>query len=152
MFRSSDGAGVSRLHLCGLTPTPGQNAVAKISLGAEQAVPWVYYPATLQAAASLHENGFRLWALEGGSQVVSIFDMIPEAARPDARVALVCGNEVSGVDPQVLDLCEQRVAIPMAGIKDSLNVAVAFGIAVYLLRWAGRFQPEGSQNLPRITG
>jgi 23S rRNA (guanosine2251-2'-O)-methyltransferase len=137
MFRTADGAGVSHLHLCGITPAPDHPKVAKTALGAEFSVPWTQYWDALEAADSLKQGGFELWALEGGPRSISIF----EAARDqppspsEKPLLLVVGNEVSGVDPGLLELCQQVVNIPMQGAKQSLNVAVAFGIAVYTLRY-----------------
>jgi tRNA G18 (ribose-2'-O)-methylase SpoU len=133
MFRTADGAGVSHLHLCGITPAPDHPKVAKTALGAEYSVPWTQYWDALEAAASLKQGGFELWALEGGPRAESIFEVTEEL--PDKPLLLVVGNEVSGVDPGLLALCERVVSIPMQGAKQSLNVAVAFGIAVYTLRY-----------------
>jgi 23S rRNA (guanosine2251-2'-O)-methyltransferase len=132
MFRTADGAGVTHLHLCGITPAPDHPKVAKTALGAEYSVPWTQYWDAIEAAASLKQGGFELWALEGGPRSEPIF----EAAKilPEKPLLLVVGNEVSGVDPGLLELCQRVVCIPMQGAKQSLNVAVAFGVAVYTLR------------------
>jgi tRNA G18 (ribose-2'-O)-methylase SpoU len=132
MFRTADGAGLARLHLCGVTPTPGNPKTAKTALGAERNVPWSYYPNAVVAAQNLVSHGLRLWALEGGPASTSIFDIGDISPAP---LALVVGNEVSGVDPQVLAMCDRVVFIPMQGFKRSLNVAIAFGVAVYTLRY-----------------
>jgi len=135
MFRSADGAGVSHMHLGGFTPTPDHPKFAKTALGAERSVAWTHHPDPANAAAALADSGSRLWALEGGPRSRDLFELMPEIGGPGApTVVLVLGHEVSGVDPRVLDHCEQVARIPMAGIKGSLNVSVAFGIAVYLLR------------------
>jgi tRNA G18 (ribose-2'-O)-methylase SpoU len=87
------------------------------------------------AAAKLRSRGKRLWALEGGSPTQSLFTAVADAGGPaDPAIVLVLGHEVSGIDPRVLEHCERRLTIPMGGIKGSLNVGVAFGIAVYVLR------------------
>jgi tRNA G18 (ribose-2'-O)-methylase SpoU len=87
-----------------------------------------------QAAQSLKDKGMRLWALEGGSTSVPLPGAIKDIAGDP--IVLVTGNEISGVDPGILDLCEKIIHIPMNGIKTSLNAAVAFGIAVYTLRFS----------------
>jgi len=133
MFRTADGAGVRHIHLCGITPTPHQPEVQKTALGAERSVPWTYYPNGLQAAAVLKESGCRLWALEGGPRSTTIFQR--ERNQSGSQILLVVGNEITGVDPGVLRLCECVFAIPMQGEKQSLNVAIAFGIAIYTLRY-----------------
>ena len=135
MFRSADGAGVTHMHLGGFTPTPEHPKFAKTALGAERSVAWTHHADPAAAAAALVEAGKRLWALEGGSRARDLFELVPEAGGPgSAPIVLVLGHEVSGVDPRVLERCEQVARIPMAGIKGSLNVSVAFGVASYLLR------------------
>lgn len=134
IFRTADGAGVRRLHLCGITPTPDHPKVAKTALGAEFAVPWTQHWDAVAAAASLKESGLRLWALEGGIHSQSLFEAAPDIG--STPILLVIGNEVSGVDPAVLALCQRTVFIPMEGVKRSLNVAIAFSIAVYFLRFS----------------
>lgn len=133
MLRTSDGAGVKRIHLCGVTSTPDNPKVAKTSLGAEKSLPWHFSPDGVAAVRSLQESGMRVWALEGGPRSVSLFDL--HADLHGAPILLVAGNELTGVDPGILDMCERVVCLPMQGIKGSLNVAVAFGIAVYFIRF-----------------
>jgi tRNA G18 (ribose-2'-O)-methylase SpoU len=132
MLRAADGAGVRRVHLCGVSATPDNPKVAKTALGAERSLPWQYSPDAVSLAGALKAAGMRLWALEGGAQAVSLFDLRAELAGPP--LVLAVGNEVTGVDPGVLALCDRIVSLPMGGIKGSLNVAVAFGIAVYFIR------------------
>jgi len=129
IFRSADGAGVSHLYLCGITPTPAHPKLAKTALGAEQTVPWTHYKNSLECVQLLAAAGYQLWALEAMATAVSIFT----APLPAAPLALVIGNEVAGVDPGLLAHCTQIVALPMYGAKRSLNVATAFGAAAVLL-------------------
>jgi tRNA G18 (ribose-2'-O)-methylase SpoU len=136
IFRTADGAGVGHLHLGGITPTPDHPKLAKTALGAELEVPWTHVTDAAAHAASLVQSGHRLWALEGGDASDSLFEARPSAGGEDAPIVLVLGHEVSGVDPRILRLCERVIHIPMLGIKDSLNVSVAFGVAVYWLRFA----------------
>ena len=76
-------------------------------------------------------------SLEGGSSSKNIFDSLPEILEADMPIALVVGNEVSGVDPEVVANSSMCIYIPMEGVKESLNVATAFGIAAYLIRYRG---------------
>ncbi|MEZ4734677.1 MAG: RNA methyltransferase [Caldilineaceae bacterium] len=133
IFRSADGAGFQRLYLCGITPTPENPKLAKTALGAEQGVAWRYHPNGVDTVADLRTQGFTLWALEEHPQAESIF----ATAFSSSPLVLVVGNEVTGVDPGILAQCDKIVAIPMTGIKRSLNVATAFGVAAVLLaqRW-----------------
>lgn len=132
MLRTADGAGLAHLHLCGITATPEHPRVAKTALGSETAVPWTAYPNALDAADALEAQGYRLWALESVPGAGSLFAV---ERLPDAPLVLVVGNELAGVDPALLARCERVLAIPMQGVKGSLNAAVAFGIAVYHLRF-----------------
>ncbi len=138
IFRSADGAGFSRLHLCGITPTPENPAVGKTALGAEKCLPWEYSTDGVALARRLLEQGCRLWALEQDERaeplpaVLGANRALSQSA--GGRLVLVVGNEVCGVDPGILALCERVVYIPMRGGKRSLNVAVAFGIAAFALR------------------
>ncbi|MCA9718746.1 MAG: hypothetical protein H6713_03595 [Myxococcales bacterium] len=136
MFRTADGVGVRHLHLGGFTPTPEHPRMAKTSLGAERAVPWTAHRDGVRAATELRARGLRLWALDGGPRSESLFDVVHETWTwgQDDALALVLGHEVSGVDPRIVDQCERVVQLPMLGVKGSLNVSVAFAVAVYTLR------------------
>lgn len=130
IFRSAEGAGLNHLYLCGITPTPENPKLAKTSLGAETVVGWSQHNNALDLAQQLLREGRRLWALDVDEEARSLFAVEP----PDSSVVLVVGNEVSGIDPELQALCERTVCIPMAGMKRSLNVAVAFGIAAFGLQ------------------
>jgi len=133
ILRSADGVGIRHVHLCGITPTPSNPKLAKTSLGAEHTVAWSYHRDGLAAAISLKEKGLRLWALEGGPRSESLFEIVGDLRGPP--IVLVVGSELSGVDPGILAQCERVLYLPMQGVKTTLNVAVAFGIAVYFLRY-----------------
>jgi tRNA G18 (ribose-2'-O)-methylase SpoU len=133
MLRTADGAGIRHMHLCGITPAPSHPKLAKTALGAERAVAWTHHKDGLAAAISLKKRGLRLWALEGGARSVSLFESISELH--GSPIVIVAGSEVSGVDPGILNECERVICLPMQGSKTTLNVAVAFGVAVYFLRF-----------------
>jgi tRNA G18 (ribose-2'-O)-methylase SpoU len=130
IFRTADGLGVQKLHLCGITPTPENPSVGKTALGADKTIPWTYSRNALAVAEKLKEEGVRLWALEQDVRAVPVSE---SWSATDERIVLIVGNEVTGVDPSLLDLCERIVYIPMQGQKRSLNVEVAFGVAVSAL-------------------
>jgi tRNA G18 (ribose-2'-O)-methylase SpoU len=132
IFRSADGVQVHHLYLCGITPTPHHAKVAKTALGAEQTVPWSYHKNSVDLAHDLRASEYRLWALEDSAQAEPFFTA-PKLVG-SSSIVLVAGNEVTGVDPALLALCDRVLAIPMWGAKRSLNVAIAFGIAVYGIR------------------
>jgi tRNA G18 (ribose-2'-O)-methylase SpoU len=134
IFRSADGAGFARLHLCGITPTPETAPLGKTALGAEKSLPWTYSRNALAQSRALLDQGLRLWALEQDRRAQPLQEC---ALHPgDPPVALVVGNEICGVDVEILDLCERVWYIPMQGAKRSHNVAVAFGIAAFVLQTA----------------
>jgi len=134
MFRTADGLGVSKLYLCGITPTPENKEVRKTALGAEETVRWEYSRNALETARQLKREGCQLWALEQDARAVAIekADFSADSGYLK-RMVLIVGNEVTGVDPALLDLCDRIVHIPMLGQKRSLNVEVAFGVAVHSL-------------------
>lgn len=136
IFRSADGAGLQRLHLCGITPTPENPKLAKTALGAEQAVDWHYQRNGVDAVAALRSQGFTIWALEEHPQAESLMTV----TLPQQPLVLVVGSEVTGVDPGILAHCDKIVAIPMYGVKRSLNVATAFGVAAVIL--SNRIHPQ----------
>jgi len=130
IFRTADGLGLSKLYLCGITPTPDNEAVRKTSLGAEESVAWEYSRNALELAKRLKVEGVKLIALEQDPRAAPITQLVIS----DSRFSiLVLGNEVTGVDPDLLDMCDQIVQIPMRGQKRSFNVEVAFAIAAYSL-------------------
>ncbi len=134
MFRAADGAGLHRLHLCGITPTPENPKVAKTALGAEKSIHWSYGRNSIFAAQELKCRGFKVLSLEASPQAQSIFELDPSLI--EGPILLVVGNEINGVDPDLLVISDQVVWIPMQGQKESLNVALAFGVAAYTLRFS----------------
>jgi len=129
MFRTADGLGIRRMHLAGITATPENGHLLKTALGAEFHVAWDYHADGVAAAHSLLRQGLRLWALEQEAGA----EPLDRIRREDMTgpTVLVVGNEISGVDPGILELCERVIYLPMHGIKRSLNAAVAFAIAAY---------------------
>jgi 23S rRNA (guanosine2251-2'-O)-methyltransferase len=138
IFRTADGLSLEHLHLCGITATPDHIRLSKTALGSENSITWSHHLNGLNAARSLIDQGFQLWALEGGPGSTSIFDVASIAPLP--KIILVVGNEIVGVDPEILNLCSRILFIPMQGVKRSLNVSVAFGVASYYLRFS--VQPD----------
>ena len=132
MLRMADGAGLSHLYLCGITATLDHPRMAKTALGAEAAVPWSAHSNSLDVADELKGRGYALWGLESGPHAEPLFGAGP--APHGKPLALIVGNELAGIDPALLARCDRVLYIPMAGIKGSLNAAVAFGIAAYYIR------------------
>ncbi|MFQ5767567.1 MAG: RNA methyltransferase [Acidobacteriota bacterium] len=126
IFRTADACGVERLVLTGITGHPPRPEIAKTALGAEQAVAWNYRASAIEALAEIRSQGFTPVAMETGEKARDVHRF----AWP-ARICLVIGNEVTGVSPPLMAACSHQVCIPMRGMKDSLNVAVAFGIVAH---------------------
>ncbi|OIP80918.1 RNA methyltransferase [Candidatus Peregrinibacteria bacterium CG22_combo_CG10-13_8_21_14_all_44_10] len=126
IFRTCDGAGVKKIYLCGMTGTPPRREITKTAIGAEDTVPWEYRRYTLRLVKKLREEGYQIVALEKNSQ-----SEIFKKAKYRKKTCLIVGHEINGVKDSVLAQSDKIVHIPMYGIKESLNVATAFGIAVY---------------------
>lgn len=126
IFRTSDGAFVERIFICGYTGYPPRKEIDKTALGSTESVPWVHEPDTLKALKSLKREGYQLVALEHTNRSVSYRE-----ATFSFPVCLVLGNEVDGITGETVSICDMAVDLPMHGIKQSLNVSVAYGIAVY---------------------
>lgn len=127
IFRTSDSALLRELILCGYTPHPPRKEIEKTALGAVDTVPWRYYADTTEAIAALRAEGYRILALE----LTDVRRNYDELTPADYPLCLVLGNEITGVDDEILDLCDGAIQIPMYGVKHSLNVGVAAGIAVF---------------------
>lgn len=132
IFRTADGAGVSKIFLCGITPAPPHPNIEKVSLGAEKFAAWEKRGRTWRVIDELKKEGFKIIALEQDKKAVSCDKFkLPESA---AKIALIIGNETEGLPPSILKRANKIIFIPMFGKKESLNVSVAFGVAVYKLR------------------
>ncbi|PIU45034.1 MAG: RNA methyltransferase [Ignavibacteriales bacterium CG07_land_8_20_14_0_80_59_12] len=129
IFRTSDGARVERLILTGFTPHPPRPEIEKTALGATQTVPWEYSRDPVPPIEALLARGVTVCALEITDASIPYTEM-PRSAFP---LALVVGNEISGISKEILNLASLAIEIPMAGMKQSLNVAVAYGIALFEL-------------------
>ncbi len=126
LFRTADACGVDFLYLTGYTATPPKPQIDKVALGAEKWMPWKHYKNTLTLVKALKKKGVKIVALEKNEKSVDI-----GTVKFSGPMVLVVGNEVDGVDPLILKLADQVVHIPMYGRKESLNVSVAAGIAMY---------------------
>jgi len=124
IFRSADACGVRELVLTGISGCPPRPEISKTALGAEEAVAWSYRADALEALAGLRAQGYSAVALETSPRALPLVEL-----RWPERTCLVVGNEVAGVAEQLLEACELHTYIPMYGVKNSFNVAVAFGIA-----------------------
>ncbi|MFH0891020.1 MAG: TrmH family RNA methyltransferase [Candidatus Liptonbacteria bacterium] len=150
IFRTSDGAGVDKIYLCGYTPAPKDklnrtpSALAKTALGAEENIPWEKVGRLPELISKLKKRNYKIWAVEQDQKSTPYFKAKPALGD---RIALLLGPEIGGLDKRVLDKCDRVLEIPMRGAmvrharhpahsrigKESLNVSVAFGVAVYQL-------------------
>jgi len=129
IFRSSDGALVKMLFLCGFTPHPPRKEIEKTALGATETVPWQYLRDPLEAVTTMRREGITICALEHTASSIPYYAI----ARESFPICLIVGNELTGISPALLDAADMAVEIPMFGTKQSLNAAVAYGIAVFEL-------------------
>ncbi len=138
IFRTADGIGIDKLYLTGYSPSPHDNKkilqtsvqkmIAKTALGAENNLVWEKRDDIFDLLKELKNNNFEIIALEQDDRSVDYKNYVPQKS-----VVLILGNEPSGMEKEVIDLCDAVIEIPMRGEKNSLNVAVAFGIAGYEL-------------------
>lgn len=139
LFRTCDGVGVEKIYLCGYTPSPVHETlghkrpqIEKVALGSTDTVAWEKVAVAWRLVERLKKDGYTIIALEQGSAAVSLDSVSLSRGEWDTTV-LVVGNEVQGVSNAVLKRADVMIDIPMLGIKHSLNVSVAFGVAVYTL-------------------
>lgn len=126
IFRTSDAAGVEKIYLCGITGKPPRAEIHKTALGAENSVPWEYYNKSVEIIQTLKIEGHHIVILEHTDQP-QLFHQV----NYEFPLCLVVGHEITGVSDEVIELADMAIEIPMFGIKQSLNVAVAYGIAIY---------------------
>ncbi len=131
MFRTADAFGISKLYLVGYTATPPKIQIDKVSLGAETWMPWEKRDEIGDVIDELKKDGYMILGLEKTDTSMHIED---STLHTGGDIALIVGNEVDGVDDATLALCDRVVHIPMQGKKESLNVSIAAGIAMYALR------------------
>ncbi len=129
ILRSADGFGFDHAYLCGITPTPDNEAVTKTSLGAEEYVTWSHHKDAVKLVHGLKKEGWRIVALEDEARALPV----SAYSNTKKQTVLILGSEVTGVDPGLLELCDEVLTIPMQGKKRSFNVAIAFGIAAYAI-------------------
>lgn len=127
IFRTADAFLVQRLYLCGLTGAPPHKEIEKTALGATETVNWKHFESTLQAVSHLKEEGYQIFAIEQAEDSISLQSFRAQ----DAKIAVVFGNEVYGVEQEVIDVCNGVIEIPQLGSKHSLNVAVSAGIVLW---------------------
>lgn len=128
IFRTAESAGWDHIILGGYTGTPPDRRIEKVSLGAEDIVSWEHQASSIDALKNLKAQGATILALEKNQSSTDIFHTPLE---PKGEIVLIIGNEVEGVSEDLLKLSDSVLHIPMHGQKESLNVSIACGIALY---------------------
>ncbi len=128
VFRTADAFRVEKVWLCGITATPPHRDIRKTALGASESVDWEYRESTVELVRELNEAGYRTLAIEQTEGSVDMLEFEPSGDQP---YALVLGNEVKGVDQEVIDSCQGCLEIPQEGTKHSLNISVSAGIVLW---------------------
>jgi 23S rRNA (guanosine2251-2'-O)-methyltransferase len=144
-MRTADACGVELIYACGYTPYPdipdderpphiaaaNHRAIAKTALGAEHSVPLRHHARVADAIAEAKRDGFSIIVIEQAESSLNLFSFTP----PSPKLALILGNEVTGVEPKTMAAADAIVEIPMAGQKESLSVSVAAAVAMYQIKY-----------------
>lgn len=128
VFRTADGAGIAKIYLCGITPSPPHPKIAKVSLGAENFVPYESVKNTWRLLEKLKKQKIKIIAVEQNKKSIQY-----KHYKPQFPIAIVMGSETRGLSKAILKRCDDIIEIPMLGKKESLNVATACGIICYYL-------------------
>jgi tRNA G18 (ribose-2'-O)-methylase SpoU len=128
VFRTSDAFRVEHIALCGITATPPHREIHKTALGAEESVAWSYHEDTAECVKALKAKGYRIYAVELAQNSLKLDKDPVDTEHP---IALVFGNEIEGVQEEVMELCDASLEIPQFGTKHSLNVSCAAAIVIW---------------------
>lgn len=128
VFRTADALLIESICLCGFTGTPPHKEIHKTALGAELSVPWQHYASTTEAIASLRAQGYTIASVEQAEHSMSLCDFMPQK---EQRYAFVFGNELHGVEQDVVNQSDMCIEIPQFGTKHSFNIAVSAGIVLW---------------------
>ena len=128
VFRTADAFLIDAIYICGYTAQPPRKEIDKTALGATETVDWKYFPSAKDAIKELRKNDYSVFAIEQVDKSISLEKFSQENKR---KVALIFGNEVSGVEADTISLCDGCIEIPQFGMKHSLNISVAVGIVLW---------------------
>lgn len=128
VFRTADAFIIESIYLCGITGTPPHRDIHKTALGATETVEWFHYTHTGDAIHDLKTKGYKIVTIEQAERAVMLHDFLPEK---EEKYAIVFGNEVEGVEQQVVNESDLVIEIPQYGMKHSLNIAVSVGVVVW---------------------
>lgn len=128
VFRTADAFLIEAIYLCGYTAVPPRKEIEKTALGATETVAWKYFPKSLNAVQELQAKGYKVFAIEQVENSISLETLLYD---PKEGLAVVFGNEVTGVEQDVILQCDGSIEIPQFGMKHSLNISVAAGIVLW---------------------
>lgn len=128
IFRTSDGFSIESIAVCGITAQPPHREIEKTALGATQSVDWKYFETTLQALTALRNQGYEILAIEQAANSTMLNTFTPSKEK---KYALILGNEVNGVDEEVMKEIDKCIEIPQFGTKHSFNITIAAGIVLW---------------------
>jgi len=128
IFRTSDAFKIEAIHLCGITSRPPHREIRKTALGATESVSWKYFPTTMDSIEELKEKAYTIISVEQVENSIMLHDYQPIK---NAKIALVMGNEVNGVEQDVIDTSDLCIEIPQYGTKHSLNVSISAGLVIW---------------------
>lgn len=128
IFRTADAFAIEAIYLCGYTPVPPHREIHKTALGATDSVTWNYFATTEDAILHLKENGVHLMAIEQTERTIPLNEFKKEKNK---KYALIFGNEVGGVEQEIIDQCQDVIEIPQIGTKHSLNISVCAGVLMW---------------------
>jgi 23S rRNA (guanosine2251-2'-O)-methyltransferase len=128
VFRTADAFLLEAIYITGYTCTPPHKEIKKTALGAEETVEWKHFASAAEAIIQLKQSGYKVYAVE---QVVNSVMLHEVAFTPTEKVAVIFGNEVSGVELETIKLCDGCIEIPQFGTKHSLNIATAAGVVLW---------------------
>ena len=129
IFRTADAFIVEKIYLCGITATPPNKEILKTALGAQETVDWQYHKDTSALVKTLKHSNNYIVAVEQTENATALNNF----HRPKNKIILIFGNEVFGVNQQVIDLCDECIEIPQFGTKHSLNISVSAGMVIWEL-------------------
>ena len=127
-FRTADGFALQKIYLCGITAQPPHKEILKTAIGATDSVDWEYVEDPTEAVKALQADGWEVWAVEQAENSTSLEQFHPNK---DSKIAVVFGNEVTGVADEVMDMVDGALEIPQFGTKHSLNISVCVGIVAW---------------------
>lgn len=128
VFRTADAFLIEAVYLCGITGTPPNKEIQKTALGATDSIAWKYFKNTLDAVEELKKDNFLVYAIEQAESAIMLNNFMPSRKQ---KIAIIFGNEVKGVEQEVIDASTDVIEIPQVGTKHSLNIAVSVGIVMW---------------------